>query len=184
MIRRFNFRLRLLPSVLVAIIAVSVLAALVGTRVTPIYARSAIQSSPASQASPGPSAKTINVISRATAINNFIDTGPQGPSTGDLYVFRDNLFDAAQPNIQVGHADGRCILIDPSAQTFGCTIISAFADGIITTEGTLTLVAGTTSTGAITGGTGAYRTARGEGTLLLGPFEGPHQVTFSVILHP
>ena len=134
--------------------------------------------------SPGPHAKTIKVISRATAINNFVDTGPPWPSSGDLSVFSDKLFYTTQPDIQVGHADGRCVLIDPPAQSFGCTIINAFADGTITTEGTLTLVTGTTSTGAITGGTGAYRTARGEATLLLGPFEGPHQATFSVILYP
>jgi hypothetical protein len=50
--------------------------------------------------------------------------------------------------------------------------------------GTLTLVEGTTSVGAIVGGTGAYRKARGEGSTKLGPIEGPHEVTIELILNP
>jgi hypothetical protein len=41
-----------------------------------------------------------------------------------------------------------------------------------------------TSTFAIVGGTGAYRTARGDATVDLGPTEGPHEVTVNVILNP
>jgi len=52
------------------------------------------------------------------------------------------------------------------------------------TAGTLTLVQGTTSVGAVTGGTRAYRHARGEASLKLGPFEGPHEVTYRLILIP
>jgi hypothetical protein len=36
--------------------------------------------------------KRIDVISRATAINNFVDIGPTGPTPGDLYVFSDDVF--------------------------------------------------------------------------------------------
>jgi hypothetical protein len=56
--------------------------------------------------------------------------------------------------------------------------------GDITTEGTLINVPGTESTGAVTGGTKDYRNVRGEGVLELGPPEGPHQVTFELILTP
>src|SRR4051794_34283078 len=34
----------------------------------------------------------IDIISRATAINNFVDVGPPGPSPGDIYVFADDVF--------------------------------------------------------------------------------------------
>jgi hypothetical protein len=52
------------------------------------------------------------------------------------------------------------------------------------TDGTLINVPGKTSTGAITGGTGRYRNARGEGALDLGAPEGPHTATFRLILQP
>jgi hypothetical protein len=54
----------------------------------------------------------------------------------------------------------------------------------ITTDGTLLNAPGTTSTGAITGGTGKFRNARGEAVLDLGPPEGPHRVSFRVIVQP
>ena len=144
----------------------------------------------ASGAAAGPPAGTaanpqrIDVITKATAINNFVDIGPAGPSSGDLYVFSDDVFFASDPATKVGRADGRCTLIDPSSARFGCTIITSLPKGDITTEGTLINVPGTTSTGAVTGGTSGFRNARGEGVLDLGPPEGPHQVTFRLILVP
>lgn len=126
----------------------------------------------------------IDIITKATAINNFVDIGPAGPSPGDLYVFSEDVFFASDPAAKVGRADGRCTLIDPSSARFGCTIITSLPKGDITTEGTLINVPGTTSTGAVTGGTKNYRNARGEGVLHLGPPEGPHQVTFQLIVSP
>jgi len=147
-------------------------------------------SASASGAAAGPAAGTaanpqrIDLITKATAINNFVDIGPAGPSPGDLYVFSDDVFFASDPATKVGRADGRCTLIDPSAARFGCTIITSLPKGDLTSEGTLINVPGTTSTGAVTGGTADYRNARGEGVLDLGPPEGPHHVTFRLILVP
>jgi hypothetical protein len=144
----------------------------------------------ASGAAANPSAGTasnslrIDVLTKATAINNFVDIGPTGPSPGDLYVFSEDVFFATDPATKVGRADGRCTLIDPSSARFGCTIITSLPKGDITTEGTLINVPGATSTGAVTGGTGDFRNARGEGVLRLGPPEGPHQVTFRLIVNP
>ena len=126
----------------------------------------------------------LNVITRATAINDFVDLGDPGPDPGDLYVFSDDVFFASDPGTRVGRADGRCTMIDPTTARFGCTVITSLPDGDVTTEGTLTLVPGTTSTGAITGGTRRFRNARGEGSVDLGPLGGPHHVTFSVIVSP
>ena len=67
----------------------------------------------------------IDLVSRATAINNFVDVGPAGASPGDLYVFSDDLAFASDPTTKVGRADGRCTLIDPSSARFGCTIITS-----------------------------------------------------------
>jgi len=126
----------------------------------------------------------IDVLTTATAINNFVDIGPAGPSPGDLYVFSEDVSFASDPTTKIGRADGRCTLIDPSTARFGCTIITSLPKGDITTEGTLINVPGSTSTGAVTGGTSAYRNARGEGTLVLGGPQGPHQVTFQLIVIP
>jgi hypothetical protein len=126
----------------------------------------------------------LNLISRATPINELVDTGPSGFSPGDLYVFSDRLFLESAPDEQIGTSDGRCVLIDPTAFRFDCSITTKLPEGEIMFAGTFTLVEGTTSVGAIVGGTGAYRKARGEGSSKLGPFEGPHEVTIKLILNP
>lgn len=60
-------------------------------------------------ASPGSSSTTqvINLISRATAIVDFVDIGPAGLSLGDLYVFSDRLFPVCTSDEQVGTSAGR-----------------------------------------------------------------------------
>jgi hypothetical protein len=126
----------------------------------------------------------IDIIGRATAINDFVDVGPAGPSPGDIYVFVDDVFLASAPNQRVGQALGRCAVIDPASVRLGCSITTSLRGGDIVTDGTLNNVPGGTSTGAITGGTGRFRNARGESVLDLGPPQGPHRATFRLILQP
>lgn len=126
----------------------------------------------------------IDFISRATAINNFVDVGPPGVSPGDIYVFVDDVFLSSAPTVRVGQALGRCTVIDPATARFGCAITTSLPGGQVMTDGTLVNAPGATSTGAITGGTGRFRNARGEGVLDLGPPEGPHTVTLRVITQP
>ena len=132
----------------------------------------------------------LNFVSRATSINNFVDTGPAGLSPGDLYVFSDRLFLTSAANDQVGTDDGRCVLIDPATLKFDCSVTNTILEaeplvaGQIMGAGQLTLVPGTTSTFAVVGGTGAYRNARGDASVDLGPPEGPHELTVNVILNP
>jgi len=134
--------------------------------------------------------QVLHLISRATAINDFVDTGPSGFSPGDLYVYSDRVFLASAPDDPVGTSDGRCVLIDPAALRFDCSITNTIregeilAAGEIMAAGTLTLVEGKTSTFAIIGGTGPYRKVRGDASSKLGPLEGPHEVTASLILAP
>ena len=126
----------------------------------------------------------IDFISRATAINDFVDVGAPGPSPGDIYVFVDDVYLTSAPRVRVGQALGRCTLVDPATARFGCLINTSLPGGVVTTDGTLVNMSGAISTGAITGGTGRFRNARGEGVLDLGPPEGPHRVTLRVILQP
>ena len=128
--------------------------------------------------------RVLKLISRATAINNLVDTGPSGLSTGDLYVFSDQVFSASAPDTQIGTLDGRCVLIDPSGFRFDCSFTGKLQDGDILAAGTLTLVEGSTSLVGVVGGTGAYRNARGEVSAKLGPLVGPHEVTITLILNP
>jgi len=148
----------------------------------------------ASLAAQGPSNDNqplvLHLISRATAINNIVDTGPAGFSPGDLYVFSDRYFLASEPDEQIGSVDGRCVLIDPAAIRFDCSVTNTLTGagglpaGNIMAAGPLTLSQGSMSTFAIVGGTGTYRTARGDATVELGPPDGPHQVTVNLILNP
>jgi hypothetical protein len=132
----------------------------------------------------------LNLLSRATVINNFVDTGPSGFSPGDLYVFSDRLFLASAPDVQVGTVDSRCVLIDPASFRLDCSVTNHFPEGgalpvgEIMGAGTLTLVEGAASTFAIVGGTGAYLKVRGDATIKLGPFEGPHEIAANLILNP
>jgi hypothetical protein len=66
----------------------------------------------------------IDLVTKATAINNFVDIGPTDLSPGDLYVFSDDVAFASDPTTKVGRADGRCTLIAPPSR-FGCTIITS-----------------------------------------------------------
>jgi hypothetical protein len=126
----------------------------------------------------------IAVVTRATEINDFVDTGPAGPTPGDLYVFEDQIFKTSKSTNAIGTAPGTCVLIDPAALRYQCEITSKLPDGDISSSGILELRVGTVSTGAITGGTGRFRNARGQATLELGPLEGPHKATYLLNLHP
>lgn len=123
--------------------------------------------------------RLIKLTSVCTAVNNFVDLPPLGPSTGDIYVWVDDLL-TVDGTTKVGDASGRCNLIDRTVGSFGCTTVSRFGNGTITTEGILYNVPGIVSVGAITGGTGAFRGVEGEATVDIGSPCGPHNVTFKL----
>jgi hypothetical protein len=103
-------------------------------------------------------ARVLELITRATAINDFVDVGPSGFSPGDLYIFTERVFLASEPDEQIGSADGRCVLIDPAAFRFDCSITSSLPDGDLVSGGSLTLVEGATSIGAIPAAPGRIET--------------------------
>jgi hypothetical protein len=92
------------------------------------------------------------------------DFGAPGPSLGDRLIFTSDLFDEAGNRIGRDGADCVVVRLDPEAplpeqQVVQCTITVALADGQLTFQG---LAQGTENLFALTGGTGAYRKARGE----------------------
>ena len=103
-------------------------------------------------------------ISSVTAQETFLDAAPTDFSLGDSYVFSEDLFKGTK---RIGDAGGQCttVRIDKDASVAKCSETFRLPDGQIATEGLVTfdpVTGGTQFTWAITGGTGAYRTARGE----------------------
>jgi type II secretory pathway pseudopilin PulG len=117
------------------------------------------------------SAKDLNaqrlVFLTHTVQQAYIDVGAQGPSLGDYQVFSHELFKDSR---KVGTDGGTCTVTNvPTPGTSGgttsqCLVTSWLPKGQITTLGLVTFPAQGLPepfTVAITGGTGAYRTARG-----------------------
>lgn len=87
-----------------------------------------------------------------------IDNGPHGDSVGDYLSFSGEIF-AADNKTRLGTDSGFCMRVIKGSR-YECTWTVALADGQIMIAGPF-LDAGD-STLAITGGTGAYKAARGE----------------------
>jgi hypothetical protein len=115
--------------------------------------------------------KKVRIIElTSTAFQNAnLDLGAEGFGVGDRFSFSDTVF---QRNRQVGMLGGECIAVRmlpeplpagqaPTSVTFNCVISIRLPRGQLTVQG-LVSVGGGTFTLAITGGTGAYQTARGE----------------------
>jgi len=93
-----------------------------------------------------------------------------------------SLWKTCSPRPDAGDWQGRgSVLVDPALGRFECTTVSTLPHGTITTDGVLVNVTGATSVGAVTGGTGIFRGAKGEADVILGEPQGPHQVTFRLI---
>ena len=101
--------------------------------------------------------QTIHVVERATS-DVITDTGAEGDSVGDLLTFANDLFDANNEN-KVGIDNGYCVRT-VVAEVWECNWTVLLAEGQITAEGPFYDAAD--SVLAITGGTGAYKNARGE----------------------
>jgi hypothetical protein len=111
--------------------------------------------------------RTIHFIAR-TIDSAQLDLGTQGLSLGDQAIFTDELF---QDGRRLGEGHGVCTITRitgtaPSRTlTNECLIAGMLPGGQITIQGLLpSTEQGTSPTHrlAVTGGTGAYRTARGE----------------------
>jgi len=113
---------------------------------------------------------------------DYIDVGAQGPSLGDYQVFSHELFKDGR---KVGTDGGTCTVTYIPAgggNTSQCLVTSWLPKGQITTLGLVTFPAQGSPAPfmvAITGGTGAYRTARGVLTVTMEP----NIVAFDLILN-
>jgi hypothetical protein len=92
----------------------------------------------------------------------FLDLGEPGPSMGDQIVSHDVLLD--ETGKPVGHDGVSCIVTDPSGPEAECTATFAVPGGQVTTQ--FLNSPPPEKHAAVTGGTGAYRNARGEAVLV------------------
>jgi allene oxide cyclase len=109
---------------------------------------------------PALAAQQIKVVERPVG-ETTVDLGKKGDSRGDLLVFSNEVFDAAN-KIRVGSDQGYCvrITVGKSWECFWTLILKA---GQITVEGPF--MDEGDSLFAVTGGTGEYVGAKGSMTL-------------------
>jgi hypothetical protein len=92
---------------------------------------------------------------------NYTDLGTPGPSAADVIVFHDRLLVDGH---EVGHEVGSCVVIEPTGLS-NCTAVVTL-DG----QGTITYAFENApppeKTLAVTGGSGKYRTADGDGSFV------------------
>ncbi len=100
--------------------------------------------------------QTIHVIEHANS-NTTADVDPPGDSSGDVLTFHNPVFNAADSK-QVGRDSGYCIRIRAPG-SYECNWTTFLVNGHIVVEGPFFDTKD--SVLAITGGTGAYRDARG-----------------------
>jgi hypothetical protein len=105
----------------------------------------------------GPNVTRLVVIEHATT-DTVVDLTTNGDSTGDLLTFQNELFDETNTDV-VGTNQGECVRIEV-AVSWECRWVNFLEGGSITVEGPFLDAA--PSALAITGGTGAYRGARGS----------------------
>jgi hypothetical protein len=119
--------------------------------------------------------RTLRLVDIGAPIDVFL-SGGDATHTGDREVFRDTLV-WARDRSPAGRAEGHCTVIEAATATTTCTIVTTLRRGTLTTEGVGVFVPGTTSTAAVTGGTGAYESATGHATFAFNP-GGDSAVTF------
>ena len=108
----------------------------------------------------GSTTTTLHLVERATT-DTVVDIGPTGDSVGDVLGFANEVYDANNQN-KVGTDNGQCTRT-AAGQAWECTWTLTLSDGSLTVEGPFYDTQD--STLAITGGTGAYKEARGHMTL-------------------
>ena len=110
-------------------------------------------------ASPGAGgSRTVHVIEHAKT-DTVVDTGATGDTTGDLLTFHNPVYDSAN-STKVGHDRGDCIRVSPPQGTWECRWTTYLKGGEITVEGPFNDTS--SSVMAVTGGTGAFKDARGQ----------------------
>jgi hypothetical protein len=102
-------------------------------------------------------AEQLTVVERA-ATDTVTDTGAKGDSVGDILTFANEIYDKDDKTL-VGHDNGWCVRT-VVGQAWECFWTLLLKEGQITVEGPYYDTKD--SVLAVTGGTGEYKSARGE----------------------
>ncbi|HEU0193634.1 MAG TPA: dirigent protein [Gaiellales bacterium] len=108
--------------------------------------------------------RTIHVVEHPVT-DQVIDIGAKGDSPGDQLPFANPVFNGANTH-RAGSDQGNCVRASSKQGRWECMWTTFLHRGQITVEGPY-LDARATTVLAITGGTGAFRNARGQMTLHL-----------------
>jgi len=118
--------------------------------------------------------RTIAVVEHATT--DAVTNGTAGDDVGNILTFANEVFDSADTQ-QVGTDQGSCIRL-VVGESWECSWTTFLPNGQITVQGPFYDTRD--SVLAITGGTGAYRNARGEMEL---KFHNPAGTKIDFIFH-
>jgi allene oxide cyclase len=110
----------------------------------------------------GNGATTIHVIEHAVT-DTTIPSGGGVDKTGNLLTFHNKVYNPADTKV-VGADQGYCVRISPAEGTWECNWTTFLPHGQITVEGPF--YDKKNSVLAVTGGTGAFRKARGDMNLI------------------
>ena len=119
----------------------------------------ALAATSASAHDPG---KTLQLTGKALGPPTMLDLGAPGPSSGDQQIITMDVFKGAK---RIGESHVVCTVVRPG--TAQCENVTTLPGGQIAAAGVVTQAQEETSpfTQAISGGTGAYRTAHGQLTV-------------------
>jgi allene oxide cyclase len=117
---------------------------------------------------------TVRVIEHATS--DAVTNGTADDSAGNVLTFANEVFDSTDAK-KVGSDQGYCIRI-VVGKTWECNWTTFLSAGQITVEGPFSDTGNTVL--AITGGTGAYRNARGSMELI---YHNPAGTKFDFVFH-
>jgi len=133
--------------------------AVVALAATAALSTGAIAAASSAEPSRGHSTRaTVHVVEHAIT-DTEIPTGGGKDVKGNLLTFNNPVFDATDRN-QVGHDEGFCTRIAPAQGIWECLWTTFLNGGQITVQGPYYDTRN--SVLSITGGTGAYRSMRGE----------------------
>jgi allene oxide cyclase len=118
--------------------------------------------------------RTITVVEHADT--DAVTNGTGGDDVGNILTFGNDVFDGADTH-QVGTDQGSCVRI-VVGESWECSWTTFLPKGQITVQGPFSDTGD--SVLAITGGTGAYRNARGEMEL---EYHNPAGTKFDFVFH-
>jgi len=128
---------------------------------------------------------TMRFFIRDSAQSN-LDLGDKGPSQGDQFFYHGTTF-TKKDGLAIGRYAGSCTTYSATPgvpEDSDCTLFYIFPRGTIMTRllgAKDDVFGGKAVPFAVLGGTGVYRTARGDGTIVV-PTDVPDQTDASIVL--